>query len=204
MANKKGVHDNKGSIFTMDHVRHISSLKDHSEAKKYAHDIVDNHPTALSANKDKAKKMIDSTKNSGHLALGMSNFILSHGGLKVMKTDEEINTLIKNLNEIKEMLVKFDNFESQGGMPEPGSVNEIQKGVLSEPKKPMVIKVEKINYDKNGQWSLDKNLDGDGEEVLTDIEDGRESKYMHSRKNSKTGEPVKEEGIQFPDVPKDA
>ena len=67
------------SMFSGDHMNHVITLP-HSEAKKYAHETVD-ASTAKPENKAKAKAMIDKSKNSKHIAMGMANFALSSEGL---------------------------------------------------------------------------------------------------------------------------
>ena len=56
-----------------------------AEAKKYCFEIVAKAEVRCKDNIAKAKKMIDKAKNSTGLALGISNFILAHGDLKVIK-----------------------------------------------------------------------------------------------------------------------
>ena len=77
-----------GSVFTMEHVNHVASMKDHDGAKKYAHDILANS-TANPKNRANIGTMIDRSKSSAHLAQGMSNHILAHPkeGLRVVKGD---------------------------------------------------------------------------------------------------------------------
>lgn len=69
------------SMFKPEHLHEVLA-KPHNDAKQHAHSIVDSSP-ATPANKTKAKTMIDSSKNSKHLAMGMSNFMLGAGGLHV-------------------------------------------------------------------------------------------------------------------------
>lgn len=75
------------SSFTMDHINAVVKMP-HHEAKKHAHAAVDSS-SATPVNKKKMKMMVDSSKSSGHLAQGMSNFMLAHPGegLKVKKSD---------------------------------------------------------------------------------------------------------------------
>ena len=68
-------------IFTMPEITAISNMNTLSEAKAAAHAII----TASSAkpeNKAKAAAMVNSSTNLKRLLLGMSNFSLSHQGLK--------------------------------------------------------------------------------------------------------------------------
>lgn len=80
--------DKGHSVFTMDHVRQVSSMKDHTKAKELAHKVVD-ESNAQPRNKTSIKNMIDSSKSPKHLAMGMSNHILAHPseGLKVVKEE---------------------------------------------------------------------------------------------------------------------
>lgn len=76
------------SSFTMDHVNQVAATKDHGAAKKIAHEAVDSS-TANPKNKAKMKMMINSSRNTAHLAQGMSNHVLAHPseGLKVVKSE---------------------------------------------------------------------------------------------------------------------
>ena len=73
-------------MFTSEHMNHVVKLKDHGEAKKYAHGVVD-ASAARPENKDKARKMINSSKHPVHLGSGMANFALAAEGLGVNKMD---------------------------------------------------------------------------------------------------------------------
>lgn len=64
-------------IFSMDHIKQISEHKDHNSAKKAAHSAIDSS-NARPENKMKARQMVDSSKNVGHLAQGMTNFHMAH------------------------------------------------------------------------------------------------------------------------------
>ena len=77
-----------GSVFTMDHVNHVASMKDHQAAKSFAHDVLSNS-TANPKNRTNIGTMIDKSRSAAHLAQGMSNHILAHPkeGLKVIKDD---------------------------------------------------------------------------------------------------------------------
>lgn len=85
------------SSFNMDHVKHVSGLKDHVEAKKYAHGVVESS-SANPKNKAKMKSMIDGSKHVAHLATGMTNHMLAHPseGLKVLKGEHETMCIAKN------------------------------------------------------------------------------------------------------------
>lgn len=83
--------DKGHSVFNMDHVNKVVSMKDVGEAKKFAHDIVDSS-NAIPRNKLSIKKMINDSRNIKSLALGMSNHILAHPsvGLKVIKEEGQL------------------------------------------------------------------------------------------------------------------
>lgn len=86
--NKNDKPDMGHSSFTMDHVNAVVKMP-HREAQQYAHKAVD-ESTANPHNKAKMKRMIMSSKNSSHLAQGMSNHILAHPseGLRVAKGEK--------------------------------------------------------------------------------------------------------------------
>lgn len=67
------------SMFTSEHMNAVVKMP-HPEAKAHAHAAVD-ASNARPENKLKAKKMIDSSKSSKHLAMGMGNFLLASEGL---------------------------------------------------------------------------------------------------------------------------
>jgi len=75
------------SVFTMDHVREVSGMKDHAKAKEYAHGIVD-ASNAHERNKSSIKHMIDKSRNVKDLVFGMSNHVLAHPseGLRVISS----------------------------------------------------------------------------------------------------------------------
>jgi hypothetical protein len=85
------------SSFHMDHIKEVSGMKDHGEAKKFAHGVVDSS-TANPKNKAKLKAMINGSRNVGHLAQGMSNHMLAHPseGLKVLKAESEAMCMSEN------------------------------------------------------------------------------------------------------------
>lgn len=86
------------SVFTMDHVNHVVAMKNHDEAKNFAHGIVD-ASSANPKNKAKIKAMIHSSRSPAHLAQGMSNFILAHPqhGLKVIKNENAGKEIEKHI-----------------------------------------------------------------------------------------------------------
>ena len=67
------------SMFNSDHLNSVVTMP-HHEAKAHVHSVID-ASTARPENKAKAKKMVDSSKSSKHLAMGMSNFLLASEGL---------------------------------------------------------------------------------------------------------------------------
>lgn len=169
------------SSFTMDHVNEIANMKDHKAAKERAHSIVDKS-TANPKNKVKMKTMINGSKNTNHLAQGMSNHVLAHPseGLKVIKSDLEKNAQM--------------GYGSDTGMPpgtaSSGDVNMTKKEKHEdekEDKKMMAeamdqhnekkhgeakdkdsaykdMNVEKgcsdyaVKFEKNGQWRMEKKV----------------------------------------------
>lgn len=70
-------------VFEMSHVDSVAAMKDHGNAKQFAHGIVDNS-NAKDETKHKIKSVINSSKNPLHLASAMSNHILAHQGLNVI------------------------------------------------------------------------------------------------------------------------
>lgn len=86
------------SVFTMDHVNQVAANKDHGEAKKFAHSVVDSS-SANPKNKAKIKMMINNSRNSAHLAQGMTNFILAHPGegLRVVKSEDVVEKAAKDM-----------------------------------------------------------------------------------------------------------
>jgi hypothetical protein len=74
-------------FFNMGHVHEILGSANHDAAKEKARDLV-NRSNATESNRKKAHLMINASKNQGHLAQGISNFILAHPSenLKVAKS----------------------------------------------------------------------------------------------------------------------
>lgn len=74
------------SVFTMDHVNQVAGMKNHGEAKQFAHGIV-NNSTATDENKKKIRLAIERSRSPGHLAQTMANHVLAHPGegLRVIK-----------------------------------------------------------------------------------------------------------------------
>ena len=116
------------STFTMDHVKEIASMKDHSAAKKRAHEIIDGS-AAKPANRAKMKMMVNGSRSSDHLAQGMTNFMLAHPGegLAVVgrvKKDEdgEEEQLDKAQKSQERAVNKPDASDSKGGISEVGKI----------------------------------------------------------------------------------
>lgn len=103
------------SVFTMDHVREVSGMKDHAKAKEYAHGIVD-ASNAHERNKSSIKHMIDKSRNVKDLVFGMSNHVLAHPseGLRVIssarKAEEAPDETAKEKTE-KSQMAKEDGSE---------------------------------------------------------------------------------------------
>lgn len=64
-------------IFSMDHIKRVSSTPNHSEAKKIAHDAIDSS-NAHNYNKEKTKLAVNNSKNTQHLAQIMTNHYMAH------------------------------------------------------------------------------------------------------------------------------
>lgn len=75
--------DNGQGIFTMDFIKSIER-KPLPDAKVLALDVVNASP-ATPANKQKATTMLNNSNTLTKLLIGMSNFSLSHQGLKSMR-----------------------------------------------------------------------------------------------------------------------
>ena len=72
------------SFFSMADVSKVEKMK-LDAAKKLAHDKIVDKTNAKKENIRKAKAMVDKAKNVTNLMMGMSNFILSSEGKKVIK-----------------------------------------------------------------------------------------------------------------------
>lgn len=75
--------DNGQGIFTMEVITKISKMKSLAEAKSFAQEVV-NNSTANDENKRKATVLIVKASSINSLAISMSNFSLSHQGLKTI------------------------------------------------------------------------------------------------------------------------
>lgn len=73
--------DNGQGIFAMDFINEVSRMKSIEEAKAAAHKKVD-EAVATDANKQKSNTMVMRSRNIRELVFGMTNFSLSHMGLK--------------------------------------------------------------------------------------------------------------------------
>lgn len=189
------------SSFTMDHVNEIANMKDHKAAKERAHSIVDKS-TANPKNKAKMKMMINGSKNTNHLAQGMSNHVLAHPseGLKVIKSDIKKNATMGygsdtgmpmgtagsgDVNMVKEEKHE-DEKEDKKMMAE--AMDEHNEKKHGEPKdkdsayKDMNVKKgcnELVKFGMNGQWSLmgkgdtmDMKPDGEFDVPVKEVYDG--------------------------------
>lgn len=76
------LNDKKQSAITMDHVKHIATIKDHEAAKAQAHSLVDSSRSVSLAKKNILKSTIDKSKNTKDLALKLSEHVLTHGSRK--------------------------------------------------------------------------------------------------------------------------
>ena len=75
--------DNGQGIFTMDFINEIAVLKDLAAAKAKATALID-VSTANDTNKQKAMRMVHNARTCNNLVFGMTNFSLSHQGMKVL------------------------------------------------------------------------------------------------------------------------
>lgn len=72
-------------IFMMPMITFVSKQKDLGLAKDYARAVVDDDAVAIPKNKEKARAMIEKSRTVIGLAQGMTNFSLSHQGMKVLR-----------------------------------------------------------------------------------------------------------------------
>lgn len=68
-------------IFDMEFINHVGTIKDVIAAKKAAIEKIDGSP-ATDKNKKKASAMVHKSRTVTELLFGMTNFSLSHQGLK--------------------------------------------------------------------------------------------------------------------------
>jgi len=108
------------SVFNMDHVNEVTKMKDHVAAKQRAHQILAGS-TANAKNREKIKYMINSSRNTQHLARGMSNHILAHPaeGLKVVKSEQDQLEQLAQLIHDEPSLEKFIQFTGLHGQDKP-------------------------------------------------------------------------------------
>lgn len=71
-------------IFTMDFITEISKMKDLTEAKKMVTAVID-LSTANDENVEKAHALVAKARSIHNLIFSMTDFSLSHQGLKVIK-----------------------------------------------------------------------------------------------------------------------
>lgn len=64
-------------IFSMDHIKQVTTASDHDRAKNLAHDAIKSS-NAHEHNKHSARLMVDQSKSIKHLASGMTNFHMAH------------------------------------------------------------------------------------------------------------------------------
>jgi hypothetical protein len=72
-------------IFTMGTITRVSKCKTLGEAKGIALEAVMSSETALPKNRIKAERLCHATRSVSELAIAMTNFSLSHQGLKVLR-----------------------------------------------------------------------------------------------------------------------
>ena len=70
-------------IFTMEFIKSVEDL-DLIDAKAKAYSLI-HSSTANVVNRQKATKMLNDSRTMKNLLLGMSNFMLSHSGLKTVR-----------------------------------------------------------------------------------------------------------------------
>lgn len=77
-------HDNGPGIFNMTAITFVSQQTDIVLAREYANAMI-NDSTATAANKTKAQRAVLVSTSPSILAVAMTNFMLSHMGLKVIR-----------------------------------------------------------------------------------------------------------------------
>ena len=77
-------HDHGQGIFTMEFIGSIAALKDVEAGRVLALEHIENS-SATAQNKLKAVGMVHKSHTLKNLLLGMSNFSLSHQGLKAVR-----------------------------------------------------------------------------------------------------------------------
>ena len=70
-------------IFDMDFINNVSKIKDLTLAKSMAYEKIESS-IATSENRVKAKSMVSRSATLSKLLFGMTNFSLSHQGLKAL------------------------------------------------------------------------------------------------------------------------
>lgn len=76
--------DHGQGIFTMQLITTISKTRELSMAKSLAEAAI-NDSTATDANKEKARELLRTSSSLKKLLFGMTNFSLSHQGMKVLR-----------------------------------------------------------------------------------------------------------------------
>lgn len=76
---------NQFGFFTMDMVREVAAASDLQFAKNLAIKAIEAAEGARPANVAKANTMVRSARSTQNLAISMSNFLLAHDGLAVLK-----------------------------------------------------------------------------------------------------------------------
>jgi len=76
--------DNGQGIFTMTTINNIAATKNLNDARTAAHTIIE-ASTATVQNKKKAGEMVAKCASVKSLIFGMTNFSLSHQGLKIIR-----------------------------------------------------------------------------------------------------------------------
>jgi hypothetical protein len=77
--------DHGQGIFTMDVITSVSKCKILGEAKGRALEAITSNETALLKNRIKAERLCHAARSVSELAIAMTNFSLSHQGLKVLR-----------------------------------------------------------------------------------------------------------------------
>jgi hypothetical protein len=76
--------DNGQGVFTMAIISRIAAMDDFAAMKKDLQKVIEDSSATL-GNKIKATGMVHAARDKKHLLLGMSNFMLSHSGLKTIR-----------------------------------------------------------------------------------------------------------------------
>lgn len=82
---EKPAEDFGQGIFNMDFIVTVGKMADIVAAKKLAYEKIDDSKGVTDENKRKAKTMIAKATTIRNLIFGMTNFSMSHQGMKVLK-----------------------------------------------------------------------------------------------------------------------